>query len=446
MALSKPVLNPISAWDVTKGTTFTFNVIGGDQVIGSKLSIYEYTDLSEPVYENTISSYNYEHTVPANAVGLTNNNYYYATITTIGVEEGSESTPSDYIEFPCYETPTFNFTNIRDDGIVNSSEYKFTAYYKQARGEELLTYRFNLYNEQGTLIKTSGLLYGANLIKKYEGRVNPEYDWHYDIEYLVQGLENLTTYYIEMVGTAYGNMSLTTGRIRFVVDYQGEIDNVLIKATNQCNDGNILITSYLDVMNGESKYDPIYIDNKEIDLRGTGSRMNNVISWDDLADQTDFSIRLVFRAPITSWGETQPVNLMTIGGVGGLYYLYDPETKESVCRFPTFFDDADASTSTFVGIPNDHIKYVLVLKRVSGVWSVEWSVYDYPSGTLYVEGDNAYISVLDVMQIVDGEEVLTPLTTNTTYTYDEDTGELEADAPDNYDFDYEADGDIILTI
>lgn len=454
MALSKPVLNPIGAWDVTVGATFTFNVIGGDQVEGNRLTICEQTDLENPVYQESVASYDYAHIVSENAPNLTNGVYYVAYVQTYRTVGGvvTYSAKSDpLIQFDCYATPQFEFTNIDEGDTVNSSEYEFTAFYKQAIGRDLLTYKFNLYNEQGALIKTSGLLYGANLTKKYATTPSPDYDWYYDISYVVQGLENSTPthtskYYIEMVGTSYGNMQLTTGRIQFIVNYQGEIESVLIKAENKCADGNILITSSLDVMNGVAEREPIYIDDKEIDLRGGVElgRLPNTVTWDELDDQTDLSIRIVFRAPITLGGDRWNVKLMDFedgSDVGGLYYYYEEANQESMCRF--YFQDYSpylVETSTFVGIPNDHIKYVVVIKRISGVWSIAWDVYDYPSGTLYVEGDNAYISILNVK---DEDE---PLTTNTTYTYDEDTGELTADAPDNYDFDYEADGDIILTI
>ena len=39
MALTTPILNSVPAWDVANGQIFTFNVIGGDQVVGNILYI-----------------------------------------------------------------------------------------------------------------------------------------------------------------------------------------------------------------------------------------------------------------------------------------------------------------------------------------------------------------------------------------------------------------------
>lgn len=415
MALSKPILNPIGAWDVAVGAIFTFNVIGGDQVQGNKLTIMKQSDQSI-VYEEQVSSFVYTHTVPADAPDLTNDEYYVAYIQTVRTEGGSDvySEPSNSIQFYCYTTPTFEFVDLPAE--VPSSEYTFEATYSQEEGEELSTYSFYIYNINGVLIKTSGILYASNLVPTMVGD-----EITYDLSYTIQGLENTLAYYIELVGTTVANTQLTTGREYFVVNYSGAISGVLLKATNQCDQGNILIESFLDVMNGQTLKDPTYVENKEIDLR------DNEVVWDDLSEQTDFSIRIVFRAP-----NSNTATLMTFeddDGTRELVYHYNPTNKQSYCSC-----GAQVTTSALYGKPNDLIKYVVVVKRISDDWFVAWDVYEQPSGTLYTDNNVAKVDSLGT------------LTPDVSYSLDND-GNLIATYPDGYEFSYnELNGDITLTI
>ena len=41
MALTQPILNSIAAFDATQEHIFSFISIGGDQVLGSQLTIYD---------------------------------------------------------------------------------------------------------------------------------------------------------------------------------------------------------------------------------------------------------------------------------------------------------------------------------------------------------------------------------------------------------------------
>lgn len=368
------------------------------------------------VYEEQVSSFVYTHTVSADAPDLTNDEYYVAYIQTVRTEGGSDvySEPSNSIQFYCYTTPTFEFVDLPAE--VPSSEYTFEATYSQEEGEELSTYSFYIYNINGVLIKTSGILYASNLVPTMVGD-----EITYDLSYTIQGLENTLAYYIELVGTTVANTQLTTGREYFVVNYSGAISGVLLKATNQCDQGNILIESFLDVMNGQTLKDPTYVENKEVDLR------DNEVVWDDLSEQTDFSIRIVFRAP-----NSNTATLMTFednDGTRELIYHYNPTNKQSYCSC-----GAQVTTATLSGKPNDLIKYVVVVKRISGNWSVSWDVYEQPSGTLYTDNNVAKVDSLGT------------LTPDVSYSLDND-GNLIATYPDGYEFSYnELNGDITLTI
>ena len=79
MALTRPSLYTIAAFDASQAQTFRFNVIGGDTVTGSTLTIKNNATL-DVVATNTAETYKLENTLPANK--LTNGTYYQATIKT----------------------------------------------------------------------------------------------------------------------------------------------------------------------------------------------------------------------------------------------------------------------------------------------------------------------------------------------------------------------------
>ena len=73
MALTRPTLNSTAAFDATKQHTFTFNVIGGTQVVANQLVIRN-NITNEIVYTEKQETYKYEHIV--NAGELANGIYY----------------------------------------------------------------------------------------------------------------------------------------------------------------------------------------------------------------------------------------------------------------------------------------------------------------------------------------------------------------------------------
>ena len=64
MALTKPILNNVAAFDASNSQAFTFNVVGGSQVVGNTLTIKDNTTLNT-VYNNTQTSFKLQHIVPA---------------------------------------------------------------------------------------------------------------------------------------------------------------------------------------------------------------------------------------------------------------------------------------------------------------------------------------------------------------------------------------------
>lgn len=280
MALTRPTLLPVPAFDATQQFTFTFTAQSGtSQIVANKLVIRN-QDTNDIVYEEKQQTYRYEHTL--NAGELTNGVYYNATLTVFDAND-NESTASIPIQFWCYTTPVLTFTNMPDTDIISSASFSFAFTYTQAENEQINSYIMNLYNASQTLISTSGEVYTTDGTPPYNG------------SYLFAGFEDATVYYIELTATTIEGTVITTGRVQFTVQYTRPDLFTLVELQNNCEGGYIVLRSNFVLIEGESNPDPpTYIDNEEVDLRQEGSW----VTWGEGFNITgDFLTRVWFRDP-----------------------------------------------------------------------------------------------------------------------------------------------------
>lgn len=262
MALTKPILNNVAAFDASNSQIFTFNVVGGSQVTGNTLTIKDNSTL-EQVYRATQTSFKLQHVVPAGT--LTNGKYYQAYLVTIDAQ-GNTSAQSNTIQFNCYAQPVFRFTNVSEHAVVNNATFEFQAQYNQTQGEILNEYTFNLYDTAGILISTSGKKYNTNSTLPF------------NISYTFSGLGDNTAYTIEVVGRTSGGTNITTGRVDFSVRYSTPQLYSPLYLTNNCQGGYITIETGISPIVGQSNpTPPVYIDDKEIDLTEDGAW----VEWND---------------------------------------------------------------------------------------------------------------------------------------------------------------------
>lgn len=268
MALTKPILNEIPAFDASQAHNFTFISIGGDQVTGNQLTIYE-NETGTQVYQANYTSFKFEH--PLNAGVLTNGKYYNATIATIN-SSGQFSEPSNPVAFYCYTSPSLTITNIPAGGTIEQSNYMFQGSYSQLEGELLNGYQFILYDSNKEKISSSDILYDSLY------------------SYTFSGLSNDTSYYIELVGNTVNNTSVSSGLILFTVRYIRPASFAICDLVNNCQEGYIQISSNIISIDGKSEPDPPkYIDDKEVDLRDKG----NWVEWNEGFNiKDDFTMRI----------------------------------------------------------------------------------------------------------------------------------------------------------
>ena len=256
MALTTPILYSINAFDAIQAQTFSFNVLGGSQVVANTLTIKNNATLAV-VYSETQTTFKFEHILPANT--LTNGTYYQATLTTKDAQ-GNESNASSPIQFYCYSQPTFEISNMPSGNVVTNSSFAFTVTYNQAQGEILNAYVFNLYSASGALISTSNTLY------------NTDTSLPLNISYLFSGFEDNASYSIEVTGITANGTQITTGLIPFTTAYTKPDMFSFLFLTNNCKGGYITIRSNVIGIDGIANPEPpVFIDNQEVDLRASGS-------------------------------------------------------------------------------------------------------------------------------------------------------------------------------
>ena len=282
MALTQPILNSIAAFDATQEHIFSFISIGGDQVLGSQLTIYD-NETGAQVYQGNYTSFKFEY--PLAAGTLTNGKYYNATISTINnASEFSE--PSNPVEFYCYTAPVLTITNIPASGTIEQSNYTFQGSYVQAEGELLNGYQYTLYDSNKEQISQSAILY----------------DGLY--QHTFSGMANDTSYYVELSGSTINNTPVSSGLLLFTIRYIQPASFAICDLVNNCENGFIQISSNIVSIDGKSEPDPPkYIDNKEVDLTDDG----NWVQWDEGFNmQNDFTMRIWGR----SFGDNEPIVTM----------------------------------------------------------------------------------------------------------------------------------------
>lgn len=256
MALTTPILYTVSAFDATQEQVFNFNVLGGSQVVANTLTIKNNATLAT-VYSETQTTFKFEHILPANT--LANGTYYQATLITKDAQ-GNESNASAPIQFYCYSQPSFVISNMPTDNVITNSSFAFEVTYNQAQGEILNAYTFNLYSASGALISTSNTIY------------NTDISLPLTVSYLFAGLEDKTSYSIEVNGITANGTQITTGRISFTTVYTKPNMFSFLFLTNNCKGGYITIKSNVIGIDGQTNPEmPTYIGNKEIDLTADGS-------------------------------------------------------------------------------------------------------------------------------------------------------------------------------
>ena len=170
--------------------------------------------------------------------------------------------------------PVLTIDNIPATETIENGTYTFTGTYIQQEGEILNSYQYTLYDSNKNVLSKTPLIY---------------YETDSSLSYTFVGMSNDTSYYIELSGETVNGTHITSGVIYFTVRYIQPASFAICDLVNNCDDGYIQVSSNIVAIDGKSNPDPpIYIDDKEVDLRDPDSW----VEWDSgFRIQDDFTLR-----------------------------------------------------------------------------------------------------------------------------------------------------------
>lgn len=365
IALTQPILYSQAAFDATQSHVFTFNVIGGDQVVANRLTIKNSSNTT--VYNSTETTFTLTHTLPANT--LTNGNSYTAYLNTKN-SSNNFSSNSNTIQFYCYSNPTFDFTNITNGASLTTSSYNFQISYNQSQGERLQEYAFNLYDYGSNLISTSGTIYTNAASASFTA------------QYTFGGFSNGTSYYIECTGITTGGTQITTGLIQFGINYNSS--STKLNLVNNCKGGYVYVSAAPVAIFGFSDpYPPVYYStdaNPEpgVNLRVDGDTIRSVW-WEEgfTTSTTDWTLTLWTR-----WNNNGEICIMNNGDNDKIIITFQRTISSNSCYCTLEAIDKKLSTSykiysnTLIYTTTDWYKdWVKVwVRRINNLYDIVLSV------------------------------------------------------------------------
>lgn len=351
MALTRPILYNVAAFDATEEQTFTFNVIGGDQVIKNQLTIIN-QNTNEVVYQETQVTFAFKHILAANT--LTNGQYYSASLITYNASNEASSASSN-IQFYCYTQPSFSFTNIPATNIITNSNYSFELTYNQQEGELLNSYTFDLYDTQNSLVASSGI--------KYVGGTT---SLPIILSYTFGNLQDNSFYYIQATGQTVQNTQIKTTLVGFSVSYIEPSVFSVLNLTNNCKGGYIIVQSNLTEIPATSvPSPPIYVDgNTAVDLTGDGS----YVLWD-----SGFSLNEDFTASLWGHDFNENSTIITMTNINGAELTINYKEDENGLFYADLFVRENGVTYYIYSNPvsvttGDNLQ--IWFRRIAGLYEV----------------------------------------------------------------------------
>lgn len=158
--------------------------------------------------------------------------WYQAVIGSLSVDDKTVGYYSSVGVIKYTTRPVVQILNL-EEKIINSHVYQYTGYYSQANGdrtEHLYSYRFDVYDKEGNLYKTTGdVLHNSNNdVNNYES---------YDSFMLQEDFDPSDVYSIRYSITSVSGLTIATGRYRIMqkISVDPEIDARLVASVDYSN-------------------------------------------------------------------------------------------------------------------------------------------------------------------------------------------------------------------
>lgn len=359
MALVKPIVNEIVAFDARVGTTVTFTASGGDQITKNEIKVVTNDANETMVYHKTVTSYVLSNTIPANV--LTNGQYYKVAIRTYDTLNNT-SAWSNYQPFYCYSTPVLAL-NISDGQTITTSTYRVQLTYTQLQNEKVDYALIEIYQNE-RLIDSSGNLYNSDF---------PPLRFDYD----VVGLNDESQYYVVGTVVTVNGTIVQTNKTRFYTDFSPIINPSTLTATlDSCNGYVNLHSSIVGKIGGISNPTPLtYIKhNTMADIRSAVADIDIENSywakWNKLFSiPKDFLLRLWF------YPARQPFKIIELANSDSSAYLSIYFKRGITTDYLSIRTDNGVTIDKALNTHcNGNTKVFLWLKVVGDVWDVRFSI------------------------------------------------------------------------
>ena len=242
--MAKPIIKKIQPFDAKKDYEISF-AWTGNRAYANRIIIYD-NESNKLVWDDTVSSFAFTHTIPADT--LSNGQKYVIQAQIYDVDD-TPSSLSDKVLFCTFETPDFYFHQLPENARITNASFSASVYYYSSDAESIGSYRFYLYDSTKKQLLVSSALTDLS-----------------DIRYTYRGLENNTVYYIRCVGMTVNGMELDTGYTEISVHYENPNTYARIYADPIPSQGCVRVATNLIVIqyNGTETFS---YEDSMIDLR-----------------------------------------------------------------------------------------------------------------------------------------------------------------------------------
>ena len=197
--MAKPIIYSLDAMAYEEDNIIPFTYSGG--IIKKSEIRISASSNNEVIYSGTQTSGSTNYLLPANSIDVnTYGTQYYVQIR-VTENDNTKSSWSDTRFVYFITTPTFRFTNITEDEVIEQSYVDLQLLYYQLENEQLQEVIYYLYDSSKTLLTTSGVSYDVSVLKyKFNG--------------LVDGI-----YYVRAKGETVHGYQVDTNYVKINIDY-----------------------------------------------------------------------------------------------------------------------------------------------------------------------------------------------------------------------------------
>ncbi len=243
--MSRPIIKKILPFDADKEQDI-FLAWTGSRAHANRIIIRD-NETNEVTFDDTISTYELRHTIPA---GTLTNGKNWTMEAVVYDSENIASASSEKILFYTFKTPDFDFKDLPEHQEINSASFTAAISYHSQDWENISSYIFYLYDSTGKQLLKSNVMHDI-----------------FNIAYTYRGLENNTAYAIRCTAVTVHGMLLDTGLRNILIKYENPNTYARIYTTALPEQGCVQVASNLIVIqyNGPEHFS---YENGMLDLIG----------------------------------------------------------------------------------------------------------------------------------------------------------------------------------